>query len=84
MKKLAQEVYFYTKENCLLCDEALMHLKTLQHLHNFKLVTRDIYTKEQWLEAYQLTIPVIEVKGQKIYGNEMSLTNIERFLSHHL
>jgi len=67
-----------------LCDEALMYLKTLQHLHDFKLVIRDIYRKDQWLEAYQLTIPVIELRGQKIYGNEMSLTNIEQFLSKHL
>lgn len=73
-------VIFYTKENCLLCDEALMYLKTLQHLHQFDIDVRDIYTNEQWLEKYHLVIPVIEVDNEQLFGNDISLTNMEQFL----
>ncbi|HLS20829.1 MAG TPA: glutaredoxin family protein [Bacillota bacterium] len=74
-------VIFYTKENCFLCDEALMYLKTLQHLHQFNIEVRDIYTNEQWLEKYHLVIPVIELNNKQIFGNDISLMNIEQFLT---
>lgn len=74
-------INFYTRDQCLLCDEALQHLKTLQHLYDFKIDVRDIETDEQWFEEFHLVIPVIELKGQQLYGNEISLLNIEKFIN---
>jgi len=58
-----------------------MYLKTLQHLHQFNIEVRDIYTNEQWLEKYHLVIPVIELNNKQIFGNDISLMNIEQFLT---
>lgn len=79
-----KKVIFYTKEDCLLCDEAFMYLETLQHLHSFQLEVRNIYENDLWLEKYHLTIPVIEINHQQLLGNDMSLVNIEQFIISHM
>ncbi|MCR6112068.1 glutaredoxin family protein [Bacillus sp. A301a_S52] len=55
-------IYFYTKKDCSLCVEGLETLQKLQNKHHFSIEERDIYTQDEWLEKYQIRIPVIETE----------------------
>ncbi|WP_408011754.1 glutaredoxin family protein [Pseudalkalibacillus sp. A8] len=62
-------VYFYTKTNCPLCDKALLILEELQEELGFTIEERDIYQNDEWLEAYGVMIPVVQVNGEDLqYG----------------
>lgn len=59
------KIVLYSKENCCLCDEEKDILRELQ----VEWEEVDIYKNEQWLERYQLMIPVIEIDGEIVaYG----------------
>ncbi len=66
------KVIFYTKEICSLCEEAYALLNVFKHDYDFEIEERDIYTNDNWLEEYQLRIPVVEVNGKQIDCEEMS------------
>lgn len=73
-------VYFYTKENCLLCEEALSLLNILKELYGFTLIKRDIYTNDEWLENYHLRIPVVSINGVELDGDQIDFHVIENLL----
>lgn len=75
------KVIFYTREICPLCEEALSLLSLFQHEYNFELEKRDIHSNDEWLENYQLIIPVIEVNGEQLYGENINYENLDQFLS---
>lgn len=67
------KLYFYTKTNCPLCDHAKVQLQMLQEDYAFTIEERDIYTKDEWLEVYQIRIPVIETeRGDVLDEGEVS------------
>ncbi|NJP37140.1 glutaredoxin family protein [Alkalicoccus luteus] len=73
-------LYFYTKENCPLCEEAEEKLEMAVQGTNIRWEKRDIYEKDEWLEVYQLRIPVIETaegtvlqEGIVSYGELLSI-----------
>lgn len=78
------KVIFYMKNNCPLCDEVFMLLEVFQTSYDFQIETRDIYAKDEWLEQYFLTIPVLEINGNQINAHKISPEKIERFLSENL
>ncbi|MDQ0254592.1 glutaredoxin [Evansella vedderi] len=53
-------LYFYTKTGCPLCDKGLATLKEFQKDYPFQIEERDIYERDDWLELYQIRIPVVE------------------------
>lgn len=59
-------LYFYTKKGCPLCDKGLIVLENLQKKYPFQITERDIYDKDEWLEAYQIRIPVIEDENGEV------------------
>ena len=69
-------IIFYTKVNCLLCEEAW----ALLELFDKKVEVRDIHDQDAWLMAYQLKIPVIVVNGQELYGDQINLPRLEQLL----
>lgn len=71
-----KKVIFYTKENCLLCDEALDLLKVIQSVEPFKVQVEDIYKDDALLEEYQLIIPVIKIDDEIIYGKSINFAEI--------
>ena len=73
-------VYFYTKTHCPLCEDAKALLLLLQHDYQFELEERDIYTNDAWLEAYQISIPVVEMNGKQLDATEISYSTLERAL----
>lgn len=64
------ELFFYTKPNCPLCDEARKLLEELDITQHFHLIEKDITQDDALYEQYGLMIPVLEWQGEIIqYGN---------------
>ena len=74
------QVYFYTKTHCPLCEDAKALLLLLQHDYPFDLEERDIYTNDAWLEAYQISIPVVEMNGKQLDATEINYDTLEHAL----
>lgn len=75
-----QHVIFYTKEGCSLCDEAETLLSLFQSTYPYKLEKRDIYRNDDWLLEHQLQIPVIEVNGAQLNGEQINYQSVEILL----
>ncbi|KQL53111.1 glutaredoxin [Heyndrickxia shackletonii] len=64
-----QQVVFYTREKCQLCEDAKQILNLLQDDYLFEVVEKDIESSDEWTEKYGLMIPVIEIDGEIVqYG----------------
>ncbi|WP_047980796.1 glutaredoxin family protein [Ornithinibacillus contaminans] len=75
-----EKLLFYTKESCSLCDEAEVLLEMFQQQYKFEVEKRDIYSKDEWLEAYHLVIPVIEVNGNQLDCEQLDYDALEKLL----
>ncbi|HLQ71266.1 MAG TPA: glutaredoxin family protein [Bacillota bacterium] len=73
-------VHFYMKENCALCDDIKAQLWLLQQYYDFEIEERDIYTCDEWLMEYQLSIPVVELNGNQLDCESASYQTIEKLL----
>lgn len=71
-----KKVVFYTKENCLLCDEALDLVQMTQRIEPFELEIKDIYEDDKLLEKYQLIIPVVKINETELIGDSIEINNI--------
>jgi len=78
------QVYIYTKTHCPLCEDAKALLLLLQQDYPFDLEERDIYTNDAWLEAYQISIPVVEMNGKQLDATEISYGTLERALKENM
>ncbi|HLR54983.1 MAG TPA: glutaredoxin family protein [Pseudogracilibacillus sp.] len=76
-------VIFYTKQNCPLCEEAYLLLELFEEAYALDIEVRDIYTNDAWLEAYQISIPVIQIKDTILTANDMDVQRIEGALQRH-
>jgi len=64
-----QQVVFYTREKCHLCEDAMQILNLLHDDYLFEIVERDIESNDEWTQEYGLMIPVIEIDGEVVqYG----------------
>ncbi|WP_096269522.1 glutaredoxin family protein [Paucisalibacillus globulus] len=79
-----EKVIFYTKEICSLCDDAEALLEMFQQDYEFEIEKRDIYTNDEWLEEFQLLIPVVEVKGIQLDCEHVDFFTMEKTLKEHL
>lgn len=75
-----QPIIFYTKESCSLCDDARVLLELLKHDYPFTLEERDIYRKDEWLEMYQLMIPVVQINDTILDCEQISYETLEKAL----
>lgn len=71
-------VDFYTKPNCLLCDDALAKLELLQQMYSFQINICNIHERDDWLEKYFLHIPVVEIEDIIITGDEIDFERLEK------
>lgn len=63
------DVYFYTRPNCHLCEEAKVVIQRVKDEMDLTLYERNIDERDEWTEEYGLMIPVIECGGETIqYG----------------
>lgn len=73
-------LYFYTKKDCPLCEEGLVLLKHLQSAYSFQIEERDIYTRDEWLEKYQIRIPVVEdEQGTVLDEGILSIIHLQEY-----
>lgn len=72
-----KQIIFYTKENCPLCDDVYALLKLFQNYYHFDLIERDIYSNDDWLEEFQLLIPVVELGDRLIDCEEINYDVLE-------
>ncbi|GAB3801123.1 glutaredoxin family protein [Virgibacillus kimchii] len=79
-----QKVIFYTKEICSLCDDAKALLLMFQREYPFELEERDIYTKDEWLEKYQLLIPYVQINDSALNCEELNIDSLEQLLKDHI
>jgi len=64
-----QQVVFYTRGKCHLCEDAKQILHLLRDDYLFDVVEKDIESSDEWTEKYGLMIPVIEIDGEIVqYG----------------
>ncbi|WP_369683860.1 glutaredoxin family protein [Salipaludibacillus sp. LMS25] len=76
-------IYFYTKNDCSLCDKGFETLRILQKTYHFSIEKRDIYTQEEWLEKYHIRIPVIETEdGIVLDEGIVSFNHLEEKMTH--
>jgi len=59
-------VKLYMRQRCHLCEEAKEMLEDLQQNWEFEIVEVDIDQDDRLVEAYGITIPVIEVDGEEV------------------
>lgn len=71
-----KNIVFYTKENCLLCDDAYDLLKVIQEIEPFNIEVRDIYEDDDLLEEFQLIIPVIKLGNEVLFGDSINFNDI--------
>ncbi|MFC0525518.1 glutaredoxin family protein [Pontibacillus salicampi] len=69
---MTQQVLFYTKPHCPLCEDAKHILQELQQEFTFQIVEKDIYEDDVLLERYQLKIPVIKIGGEEVDFGQIS------------
>ncbi|WP_077327975.1 glutaredoxin family protein [Virgibacillus siamensis] len=74
------KLIFYTKENCPLCDDAKVLLDLLRPEYPFEMEERDIYTKDDWLEKYQLMIPVVQINDIMLDCEQITYDSLETAL----
>jgi len=55
-------------------------LSTFKRDYPYELEMRDIYSNDDWLEKYQLLIPVIEVNGKQLNCEEINYDSVEELL----
>ncbi|GAA0462866.1 glutaredoxin family protein [Alkalibacillus silvisoli] len=77
-------VYFYTKNNCKLCEDVKQLLQILQLDYNFSIIEQNIYQYDELLEKYFLTIPVIKAGDVELTAEEISFATLDQFLQEHL
>lgn len=77
-------ILFYTKENCSLCDEAYALLMLLKSEYLFEIEERDIYTRDDWLEKYQLVIPAVQIADTFLHCEQMDQETVETAIRNHV
>ncbi|MBN6205729.1 glutaredoxin family protein [Ralstonia pickettii] len=73
-------IILYTKEICSLCDEAEALLSAFSIEYPHTLEKRDIYSRDEWLEEYQLLIPIVEINGEQLNCEEINYDTLEKLL----
>ncbi|WP_217588600.1 glutaredoxin family protein [Lentibacillus saliphilus] len=75
-----ETVIVYTRTSCPLCEDAIALLHMLQLEYDIVIEERDIETNDEWLEAYQLVIPVVEVKGRQLNAQQINDDTLKQLL----
>jgi glutaredoxin len=63
------QVIFYTRAQCGLCEDAKITLKLLEDELGFEIIENDIEESDDLTERFGLMIPVVELDGEILqYG----------------
>lgn len=81
---LTDELVFYTKHDCPLCEQALAVARELADRHGLGLRTTSIETEAVLRERYGERVPVLEFRGEVVGWGRLSARALERDLSRRL
>lgn len=76
-----QKVIFYSRPNCLLCEEGFLMLKLVQEEIPFKIEILNIEDDDALHEKYVLMIPVVEKDGNIIQYGQLDYVTLYEALS---
>ncbi|RPF54442.1 glutaredoxin family protein [Aquisalibacillus elongatus] len=77
----ANQVHFYTKPECKLCDEAKAMLETYQLMYEFEVIEHNIEENNQLHEQYFLKIPVVNIGEVELDATELNMATLDDVLS---
>ncbi|HEY9577428.1 MAG TPA: glutaredoxin family protein [Pseudobacillus sp.] len=72
-----KEVYFYTRAQCSLCEEAKRTLELVQEETPFHIYEINIDESDELTEKYGLMIPVVEMNGDIIQFGHVDYPTIK-------
>jgi len=73
------KLFLYSTEVCHLCEEAEALLNQIALPAKLQIEKRDIIDKDEWLEKYRISIPVLALNGKELYW-PFNKIQIEQFL----
>jgi hypothetical protein len=73
-------VVVYGREDCCLCDEALLEIEKVRASMTFSLHKVDIDTDPELVKKYGHEVPVIEIDGRKAFKFRVSAREFRRRL----
>jgi hypothetical protein len=74
------QVCYYTRRGCHLCDVMLEELLPLLR-GRAEIQLRDVDSNPEWLQRYDIRIPVVEVNGEIVSEYPLDRPSISRFLA---
>ncbi|MBM7648741.1 glutaredoxin [Bacillus ectoiniformans] len=77
------EIYFYTRPNCSLCEEAKLNLQLVREDIPFTLHEVNIDDSDKLTEEYGLMIPVITHNNHLIQYGQCDYATIRTYLEKH-
>ncbi|TCT18786.1 glutaredoxin-like protein DUF836 [Melghiribacillus thermohalophilus] len=78
-----QELHFYMRNNCPLCEEAKTLLELFHDDWSFRIIEHDIEQDDHLLERYHIKIPVIAIHEEELDASEINYESLEKFLKKH-
>jgi hypothetical protein len=74
------EVVFISKEDCHLCDDALIVVNEVRRKHPFPLRTVKIEPGDEWYDRYRDKIPVVLIGGRMAFKYRVDADELVRKL----
>jgi len=75
-----KKVILYTEHNCPLCEDAKALLHILKLDYSFDMEERYIQDNDEWVLKYHLKVPVVEIDGREIYGDNLNFKTLDNLL----
>lgn len=79
-RRLPLKAVLYTHDTCTLCDEAGSLLSVLQMIYGITIEKRDIKTNEKWMEAYFLSVPVVDIAGKEFMHPDLTFDTLSTYI----
>jgi glutaredoxin len=77
-------IQFYTRANCLLCEDAKALLAPLAKRYSLEIEMRDVDADLAWAEQYGERLPVLVIAGRERFWGRINPQLLERFIRHEL
>jgi glutaredoxin len=75
-------IEIYTRPGCHLCEDAKKIILAASARFDFQLCERNVEDSAEMESTYGKDIPVVFVNGRKAFKHRVTLSQLERYLSH--
>lgn len=84
MEDVMSKIIIYTEDNCPLCEDAKALLSIFEQDYLIEVEERNIVDKDEWLQAYQLKIPVIKINQTEVFGSQVNYETLDQLIQRSL